>query len=79
VQRSGERRTIETGESLAIQKIDVRSGLKLQAVEPPYFFKERNGVAVTAHEKVLSVIDFIAGLRVGKRVGSAPEMIATFE
>jgi len=61
---------------LAVKKIHARFGLKMQPVEAADLFEEGNRLVITAHEKMLAVIDHIARRLIDEGVGAPAEMTA---
>src|SRR3982750_2308438 len=65
VQWGGKRRAFKRIEQArAVEEINARALLNLQAVEAVYLFKKGQGVTVAAHEEMLAVVNCVASLRV---------------
>jgi hypothetical protein len=78
--RRREGRAIETCEAiLAVEKINSGPILKPQAIKAPDLLEECDGVMVTAHEKVLAIINYVACLCVNERICATAQMFAAFE
>ena len=80
MQRTGQARGLEyAGRPVALKHFDCEIAMKYQLAARADALEKFQCLDVASHQHVLAVVDEIAGLRVGERVGAAAQRRLAFE